>query len=152
AVSPDYFKTLDARLRTGRFFTEIDNENSPPVVIINRSLALRYYPNEDPLGKHIKLSQGSSPSLREFGPREIVGVVDDLKNDGLDKEAHPEVYSPYFQEPLERFYILLRTKYDPMSYERVARRIVSEQDKEMPISLVTPLEQLVGEAVAPRRI
>jgi putative ABC transport system permease protein len=152
AVSPDYFKTLNARLRTGRFFTENDNQNSPSVVIINRSLALKYYPNEDPVGKHIKLSQGASSLLKEFGPREIVGVVDDLKNDGLDREAHPEVYSPYLQEPLERFYILLRTKSDPLSYERVARRIVSEQDKEMPISLVTTLKQLVGEAVAPRRI
>jgi len=152
AISPEYFKTLGARLRTGRFFTENDNQNSSPVVIINRSLALRYYPNEDPLGKYIKLSQGSSQLLREFGPREIVGVVDDLKNDGLDKDAHPEVYSPYLQEPLERLYILLRTKSDPLSYERVARRIVSEQDKEMPISLVTTLEQLVGEAIAPRRI
>jgi putative ABC transport system permease protein len=152
AVSPEFFKTLGARLRTGRFFTENDNQNSTPVVIINRSLALRYYPNEDPIGKYIKLSQGSSPSLKEFGPREIVGIVEDLKNDGLDKEAHPEVYSPYFQEPLERFYILLRTNSDPMSYERAARRIVSEQDNEMPISMVAPFEQLVGESLAPRRI
>jgi len=152
AISPGYFKTLGASLLKGRFFTENDNQNSHAVVIINRSLALRYYPNEDPLGKYIKLSQGASSSRREFGQREIVGVIDDLKNDGLDKESHPEVYSPYFQEPLERFYILLRTKSDPMSYERAARRIVSEQDKEMPISMVTSLEQLVGEALAPRRI
>jgi putative ABC transport system permease protein len=150
AVTPEYFKTLGARLLKGRVFTENDNQNSPPVIIINRSLALRYYPNEDLLGKYIKTTQGSSP--KEFGPREIVGVIDDLKNDGLDKEAHPEVYSPYFQEPGGRFYIVLRTKSDPMSYERVARRIVSEQDNETPVSEVMTFEQLVGESLAPRRI
>ncbi|MGH9939980.1 MAG: ABC transporter permease [Blastocatellia bacterium] len=150
AIDPEFFRALDARLLKGRVFTENDNQHSPPVIIINRSLALKYYPNEDPLGKYIKIAQGSSP--KEFGPREIVGVADDLKNDGLDQEAHPEVYSPYFQEPLNRFSIVLRTKSDPMSYEHLLRRIVSEQDKEMPIFTVTTFEQLVGESLAPRRI
>ncbi|HKQ80474.1 MAG TPA: ABC transporter permease, partial [Blastocatellia bacterium] len=58
AVTPEYFKTLGARLRTGRVFTENDNQHSPPVIIINRSLALKYYPQEDPLGKYIKPTQG----------------------------------------------------------------------------------------------
>jgi len=150
AVTPEYFRTIGARLRTGRVFTENDNQHSPPAIIINRSLALKYYPQEDPLGKYIKTTQGSSP--KEFGPREIVGVVDDLKNDGLDKEAHPEIYSPYFQEPLNRFSIVLRTKSDPMSYEHSLRRIVSEHDREMPIFIVATFEQLVGESLAPRRI
>jgi len=150
AVTPEYFKTLGARLRTGRAFTENDNQHSSPVIIINRSLALKYYPQEDPLGKYIKTTQGSAP--KEFGPREIVGVVDDLKNDGLDKEAHPEIYSPYFQEPINRFAIILRTKSDPASYEHVLRRVVSAQDREMPIFTVAPFEQLVSESLAPRRI
>jgi len=134
----------------GRFFTENDNENSHPVIIIIRSLARKYYPNEDPLGKYIETARGVRPI--ELGPREIVGVVDDLKNDGLDKEAHPEIYSPYFQEPLGRFLIVLRTKSDPLSYEQGLRRIVSEQDRETPVSEVAPFEQLVSESLAPRRI
>jgi putative ABC transport system permease protein len=151
AVTPEYFNTLSARLLKGRFFTDGDNQNSWPVIIINRSLALKYYPNEDPLGKYIKTTQGLSP--KELGPREIVGVIDDLKNDGLDKEAHPEVYAPYFQEPLGLLYVVLRTKSDPMSYERVVRRIVSERDGEMPVSSVETLEQVVGDLLlAPRRI
>jgi len=150
AITPDFFKTIGARLIKGRFFNESDNEHSRPVIIINRSLALRYYPNEDPLGKFINPSKGALP--KELGPREIVGVVDDLKNDGLDKEAAPEVYSPYYQEPLSRLYVVLRAKADPRSYEQALRRAVSEQDKEMPISLVATFEQLVGESLAPRRI
>jgi len=149
-ITPDYFKTLGARLLKGRFFTENDNENSSPVIIINRSLALKYYPNEDPLGKYIEPARGLLP--KEWGPREIVGVVDDLKNDGLDKEAHPEVYTPYFQEPLGLLYVVLRTKSDPMNYEQSLRRIVSEQDMEMPVSDVATFEQLVSENLAPRRI
>jgi putative ABC transport system permease protein len=150
SVTPEYFKTLGARLLKGRFFNENDNKNSQPVIVINRSLSLKYYPNEDPLGKYIMTTQGSSP--KEFGPREIVGVVDDLKNDALDQEAQPEVYAPYFQETLVLFYVVLRAKSDPMSYERVLRRIVSEQDKEMPISTVATFEQLIGASLAPRRI
>jgi putative ABC transport system permease protein len=150
AITPDYFKTLGARLLKGRFFTENDNEHSSAVIIINRSLALKYYPNEDPLGKHIEPARGLLP--KELGPREIIGVIDDLKNDGLDKEAHPEVYTPYFQEPLGLLYIVLRTKFDPMNYKQSLRRIVSEQDKEMPVSDVATFEQLVSENLAPRRI
>jgi putative ABC transport system permease protein len=149
AVSPGHFKTLGARLLKGRFFTENDNENSNPVVIVNRSLALKYYPNEDPLGKYIEPARGLMP--KEWGPREIVGVVDDLKNDGLDKEAHPEVYSPYFQDS-GRINLVLRAKSDPMSYEQALRRVVSEQDREMTVFEVTTLEQLVGDRLAPRRI
>ncbi len=150
AVNPGYFKALGARLLKGRVFTEKDDQYSPPVIIINRRLALKYYPNEDPLGKYIETTQGSS--LKELGPREIVGVVDDLKNDGLDVEAHPEIYAPYFQEPLNRFSIILRAKSDPIRYEQVLRRIVSNQDKEMPISTVVTFAQLVSESLAPRRI
>jgi putative ABC transport system permease protein len=150
AVTPEYFKTLGAHLLKGRYFTENDNQNSHPVIVINRSLALKYYSNDDPLGKYIEPAGGLLP--KELGPREIVGVIDDLKNDGLDKEAHPEVYTPYFQEPLGLLYVVLRTKSDPMSYERVVRRIVSEQDKEMPVSTVATLDQLLDGFLAPRRI
>lgn len=150
AVTPDHFKTLGARLLKGRVFTESDIQTSAPAVIVNLSLALRYYPNEDPLGKYIEPARGLLP--KELGPREIVGVIDDLKNDGLDMEAHPEVYTPYFQEPLGLLYITLRTTSDPMNYEQALRRVVSEQDKEMPISEVKTVERLVGEPLAPRRI
>jgi len=149
AASPGHFKTLGARLLKGRFFTENDDENSNPVVIINRSLALKYYPNEDPLGKYIEPARGLM--TKEWGPREIIGVVDDLKNDGLDKEAHPEVYSPYFQDS-GRINLVLRAKSDPTSYEQALRRVVSEQDREMPVFEVMTLEQLVGDRLAPRRI
>src|SRR5262249_34826043 len=76
AISPEHFKTLGARLLKGRFFTENDRQSSLPVIIINRSLALKYYPDEDPLGKHIEPARGLLP--KELGPREIVGVIDDL--------------------------------------------------------------------------
>jgi putative ABC transport system permease protein len=150
AVTPEYFKTLGARLLRGRYFTENDNQNSPPVIVINRSLALKYYPNEDPLGKYLEPARGLLP--KELGPREIVGVIDDLKNDGLDKEVHPEVYTPYFQEPLGLLYVVLRAKSNPMNYDRAVRRIVSEEDKEMPVATVAPLDQLVDDSLASRRI
>jgi putative ABC transport system permease protein len=149
AISPGFFRAVGARLLNGRFFTESDNENSHPVIIINRSMALKYYPNEDPLGKFIEPARGLM--TKEWGPREIVGVVDDIKNDGLDKEAHPEVYSPYFQDS-GRINIVLRTRADPINYEHMLRRVVSDQDKDMAVFEVLTLEQLVGDRLAPRRI
>jgi putative ABC transport system permease protein len=149
AISPGFFKAVGARLLKGRFFTENDNENSKPVVIINRSMALKYYPSEDPLGKYIEPARGLLP--KEWGPREIVGIVDDLKNDGLDKGAHPELYSPYFQDA-GRVNIVLRTRSNPMIYENALRRVVSEQDKDMAVFEVMTLEQMVRDRIAPRRI
>jgi len=112
-------------------------------------MALKHYPNEDPLGKYIEPARGLM--LEEWGPREIVGVVDDMKNDGLDKEADPEIYSPYFQDS-GRINLALRTKSDPTRYEHALRRVISEQDKDMAVFEVMALEQLVGDRLAPRRI
>jgi len=90
-ISPDYFKTIGAPLRTGRAFTESDGREAPPIVIISELTARRYWPNEDPLGRRVKLgvSNADAPWLT------IVGVVSDVRQAWFDKEIRPQLYLPY---------------------------------------------------------
>ena len=92
-VSPGYFSTLHTRLLRGRFFTEDDSASVPLVAIINNSLAKKYFPGQDPIGK-----QFGSPALDPKSIKQIVGVIDDLKEGPLDSEIVPAVYYPTAQD------------------------------------------------------
>ncbi|WP_031500002.1 ABC transporter permease [Bryobacter aggregatus] len=102
-VSPDYFKTIGARLAKGRFFLDSDDATKPKVVIVNRSMARLYFPNEDPIGKQI--SYHSDPVV----PMEIVGLVEDIREGPLDKAIHPTVYIPIHQSQENYFAAVVRT-------------------------------------------
>jgi putative ABC transport system permease protein len=89
-ISPDYFQTIGVQLRAGRLFTAQDGAEAPKVVIINETLARRFFPNGNPIGHRLLMGQI---------PQTIVGVVGDVYNLGLDQEVRPEVYFPYLQMP-----------------------------------------------------
>src|SRR6266576_748576 len=103
-VSFAFFSTIRARLFEGRFFTEFDNASRPRVVIINQTLAKKYFPGEDPIGKKIGNTRLSPDSLRE-----VVGVVEDIRDGSLDAEIWPAVYYPFPQSPDTDFNIIVRT-------------------------------------------
>jgi macrolide transport system ATP-binding/permease protein len=103
-VSPAFFSTIRAKLFEGRFFTEFDDASRPRVVIINQTLAKKYFPGEDPIGKEIGDTKLSPDSLRE-----VVGVVEDIRDGSLDAEIWPAVYYPFSQSPDTDFNILVRT-------------------------------------------
>jgi predicted permease len=103
-VSSQYFQTLQARLTSGRFFTENDDSTRPQVIIINQALAKQYFPGEDPIGKVIGHNDLDPKSLRQ-----IVGVVDDIREGGLDEAIWPAVYTPYNQDADNDFDIVVRT-------------------------------------------
>jgi predicted permease len=103
-VSPAFFSTIRAKLFEGRFFTEFDDASRPRVVIINQTLARKYFPGEDPLGKKIGDTKLSPDSLRE-----VVGVVEDIRDGSLDAEIWPAVYYPFPQSPDTDFNIVVRT-------------------------------------------
>jgi macrolide transport system ATP-binding/permease protein len=109
-VSADYFKTLQARLLRGRFFTDAEDASKPRVVIINQRLAKLYFPGEDPIGKKIGDATLSPESLTE-----IIGVVDDLREGPLDSEIWPAVYYPFNQDPDTAFALVVRTSQDEQS-------------------------------------
>jgi predicted permease len=102
-VSPGYFTTLRAKLVRGRYFTEADDASKPPVVIIDRALAEKYFPGEDAVGKQIAYSDASAK------PMEIVGIVDDIKEGPLDETTWPTLYVAFNQDPDDYFSLAVRT-------------------------------------------
>jgi putative ABC transport system permease protein len=154
-VSSDYFRVLQTPLLQGRFFTQSDTADAPPVVIINRALAQRYWPNENPLGKQISVSS-SDPKEKWCT---IVGTVGDIRHRGLDVEARPEYYIPIAQtfgqvsvsnnNPLV---LAVRSTRDLHTLAAAIRREIRLIDETQPIAHVRTLEQVISDSVAPRRL
>jgi predicted permease len=106
-VSSDYFKTLQAKLVQGRFFTDDEDASKPPVVVINKALARQYFPGEDPVGKKMGDTELTPKSIRE-----IIGVVDDVKEGSLDSEIWPAQYDPINQNSESYVSLVVRTSQD----------------------------------------
>jgi len=125
-VRPDYFQTMGATMLRGRDFTARDNDQSPPVVIINETLAQRFWPNETPLGKRITVAQD--------GLREIVGIVKDTKQQDWSFPAGPEVSLPHLQVPSPRtMTLVVRSSGDPLALAGSIKNSVWAIDKDLPV-------------------
>ena len=155
-VTPNFFHTMKIQMLRGRDFTTHDTAGSNWVTIINETMARRFWPNEDPLGQHVRVDL--SPDDQ---PREIIGVVRDIPSDPLQTKQDPEMYVPLFQASARiigpwtglRLTMtgLLRTKGDPMSLLPAVRRIVAEIDPNMPVMEPKTEDQwLAGQAEYPR--
>jgi predicted permease len=150
-ISPDYFRLMGIPLRAGRFFNEHDRPESLPVAIINETMASKFWPNENALGKRFKVSSPNPdrPWLT------IVGIVGDVRQMGLDVPVKAEMYFPYRQ--IDVFWaspsqLAIRTAGDPISVAAAVRREVWAVDKDQPISNVRTMEEILDEEVAPRRL
>jgi len=143
-ISPEYASVLRVPLLRGRTFTEHDDATAPPVAIVNQALARRFWPNENPIGKHILL--GRLPQ-----PCEVVGVFGDLKNSTLAAEANPEVMLPFPQLPWAGLNLSIRTAGDPHSLIPVVRHQIAMIDRDQPLTKVQALEELVESGSAERR-
>ena len=146
-VSPDYFRTLEMPLVKGRFFTAADKLDAPPVVIINRALAQRYWPNGEALGKRMQLPTREGPVWAN-----IVGVVGDLHHRGLDQPVKPEFYVPLLQAPYPSVILAIRSTQDATSLTSALRSTIQAIDPTLPIAHVRTLEQVIADSVAPRRL
>jgi putative ABC transport system permease protein len=145
SVSPDYFKAMGIPLRRGRLFNDHDIKDAPRVAIINETMARKYFPDEDPIGKRINVTMG--PTLY----REIVGIVGDVKHYGLDRDTPPETYEPYTQQPMSFMSLVVRTPGEPTSLSSAIRGEVLSLDKDQPVSSIKPLTQLVSASIAQQR-
>ena len=146
-VDPGYFATLRVPLLAGRFFTDADRADAPKVVIVNESFAKKWWPNESPLGKRVK--QGFPQDDRPF--REIVGVVGDVAQEGLDLPVQTEVFLPLAQASDNSVTFVARTGMDPMSLAGAATAAVHRVDPNQSVSWVRPLATTVAESVARRK-
>jgi predicted permease len=123
AVTPEFFSTIHARLLSGRFLNETDDASKPHVSIINKTLAQKYFPGEDPIGKKYGDTQLSPESIRE-----IVGVVDDVRDGSLDAALWPAEYVPFKQNTDTAFYAAVRTSGDEKALIPTLASAVHEVD------------------------
>lgn len=144
AVSPDYFNAMSIPIAKGRAFTERDAENAPLVAVINQTMARRYFPGEEPLGKHLILKKGSSS--------EIVGVVGDVKGQGLDAAPKPGIYVPYLQAPSPSMTLVVRSVADPLSLTNSVRGAVRNVDSDQPVDNVSTMEEVVRKSTSQQRL
>ncbi|HSE22049.1 MAG TPA: FtsX-like permease family protein, partial [Pyrinomonadaceae bacterium] len=144
-VSPAYFNAMAIPLRQGRIFTDHDTAGSSPVVIISQSLAQKLWGQENVVGKRIKGSAKAPPS-------EIVGVVDDVKEAGVEDATNPEVYLPYQQQPWPVFTLVLRSSGGPKNLAGIIQRDVAAIDKDQPIGKSAPMEEVLADKFSQRRL
>ena len=144
ATSPGFLETLNIPLRAGRRFNEADNATAPKVILVNETLARRYWPNQNAVGKHILIG-------RQPAPAEIVGVTADVKNKGLAVETAPHIYLPFPQIPWGNMNLLLRTANDPHSLISAVRAQISSLDPDQPVTSIQTVEELMDSSRAQPR-
>jgi len=142
---------MNIALRQGRYFTEHDNETSMPVAIINETMARQYWPAQNAIGRRFKLGDPSD----DVPWIQIVGIVADVRQMGLDEPVKAEMYFPYQQQAPYDFYIprdlVIRTTGDTSSVVASVRQIVHEVDPDQPISNIATMSDVLGEEAASRR-
>jgi predicted permease len=144
AVSPQWFETLHVPLELGRAFSEADQPQSPPVIIVNDTFARQYWPGQNAVGKHVFI--GRRPQAAE-----VVGVAADVKNKGLQASTQPQLYLPFSQLPWGDMYLLVRTQVAAKGVERAIRAQVSALDPSQPVIKVETLDDLISDQrVQPR--
>jgi predicted permease len=147
-VSADFFKALGTPLRRGRFFSIGDGPEAPPVAIINEAMARRSWPGHDPLGKRFKV--GPQDSDRPWYT--VVGVVADMRRQGLEREPVPQMFESLAQNPPRSVDLFIRTSPDdPLTMAGALRAAVRRVEKNAPIYGVAPLEQELGTYLTQRR-
>jgi putative ABC transport system permease protein len=153
SISPNYFRTISVPLVRGREFTTQDRHGSPDVVIISESMARRYWPGGNPIGRRVVSAshqfrgRGLGPAI----PREIVGVVGDIQHVGHEDETSIEMYAPQLQNVIPFTYLIVRTAGDPANAAPAIVRGVNEVLKESAVSAVKTMGDRLGESYAKPR-
>lgn len=147
-ASTGYFQTMGIPLLAGRLVTEQDVTNNNAAVLINEAMAKRFWAGEDPIGKRISTATSSGQTTRW---QTIVGVVGNVRHLGLDVEPRPEIYYHTNTSPPFSPVVVIRTTSDPENLISLARAKVRELDRDVPITNVNTMEQLVAQSVAQRR-
>ena len=145
SVTPEYFHLLGIPLLRGRLFSDQDNENAPPVAVINQAFARAYWPDGDPLGRRLK------GSLRSASWITVVGVVADARTESLEDANVPQVYRSLFQQRDKELALFLRGRLDPARIPDEARVAVQSINPELPVFGAATLSDVVSESLSQRR-
>jgi putative ABC transport system permease protein len=161
-ISPNFLRALGVPILKGQPFTERDNQDAPSVAIINETLANRFFPNEDPIGKKIwmgppedLLPPGVLPPNFQFPRLTVIGVAGDLRQEGLHKPVDPEVYVPHSQgarrETVGTMFVVVRTNSDPLKLASAVQSRILAIDKDQPIANVVTMEKLLADSLSQPR-
>jgi putative ABC transport system permease protein len=143
---PGYFRTMGAPILAGREFTVRDTLEATQVIVINEVMARKFWPDQDPLGRRIRLHlAGEQPWLT------VVGVAGNVRHWGLDNETRPQFFRPYEQAAWPTMNIVAKTTGAPMSFAAPIRRALTRVEPDRPVSGIVPMEDIVGASVGPRR-
>ena len=145
-VSPDYFKVLQSTLLRGRSFTEGDEDGKPLVAIIDESTAHKYWPTLDPLGRRVRFAQDPTKPWTT-----IVGIVKDIKSDGLDIDGVPHIFVSVYQDPSKQVSVVLRTSLPAALLEPQIRHEIQSMDPGLPVFNVVSMNDILDRSLASRR-
>jgi putative ABC transport system permease protein len=143
-VSPEYFRALQIPLLKGRQFSDHDDKNAPAVILINEALARRYWPDQEPIGQRLTVGF-------EKEPRQIVGVVGNVKQTTLNADARPTMYMPHLQRPTGGMTIVLRANGDPVSLSQLARTQIHSVDPSIPVTNIRTMNEVFSASIAQQR-
>jgi putative ABC transport system permease protein len=145
-ICPNYFRTMGIRLISGREFTELDSQNAPGVIVINETMARRYWPDEDPLGKRIKLGgfNSDNPWLT------VVGVAQDVKH-GLDRQPPREFFRPYSQAAWPQMRVVVRTAANPATFINPIKQALARIEPDRAASGIRTMDEILYDSVGSRR-
>ena len=147
-VSANYFEVMGIRLLEGRVLSEADGANAPRVTVINETLARRLWPGENPIGKRIK--QGWPENKTPV--REVVGVVSDVKLEGVNQETPMQAYLPLEQETAGSLALVARTAGNPLALASTIEQAIRSVDKDLPVYGISSMDQLMGNAIAQQQL
>jgi putative ABC transport system permease protein len=144
-TTPGYFRTVRIPLRAGRDFEPRDNENAPHVAMVNETFVRRFIPDRDPIGQHILLDGEKG----EINSLEIIGVVGDTKQSQIGVPTLPGIYRPFAQSPSRQLWLVFRTANENLSgIHSAIRSVFREQDPDVFLSHIDPMQSLIGETLA----
>lgn len=144
AISPQWFETMRVPLLAGRVFTAADDGQAPKVVIVNQTCALRFWPGQNPVGKHFIVGRGPMES-------EVVGVAADVRNQGLGDEAQAQLWLPFKQLPWTEMHLLVRTAVPPLQMADAVRAQISAVDPDQPVTAIQTVDDLMDSGRAQPR-
>jgi predicted permease len=145
-ISPDYFKVLRATLLRGRTFTEGDEDGKQPVAIIDESTARKYWPTRDPLGRRVRFARDSAKEWMT-----VVGIIKDIKSDGLDIDGVPHIFVSTYQDPSKQVSMVLRTSLPAALLEPQIRHEIQGIDPDLPLFNVVSMNDILDRSLASRR-
>lgn len=142
-VTPDYFRTMGIPLIKGRVFTQFDRPGSRSVLIVNQEMARRFFPDDDPIGKFVSIPIG--------GAHEIIGIVGNVMQRGLDTEARPEIYVPFREHPFGYAALVVRTGEPPLNLVSEVEAVIHAVDATLPVYASATADGLLSDSMARRR-